>query len=77
MHGPSAAQCGPMVKRAGRSSRGGHTSRPAPRGGRVVTRTSRKGDGSPPPSRDAVAEAPNGRLVVSFVLVGRLDWNKG
>ena len=77
MHGPSTAPRGPTAARAGRSSHGELTWRPAPRVGWVATRRSRTGSGGPETPRDTSVVVANGRLVVSFALVGRLDWNKG
>ena len=77
MHGPSTAPRGPTAARAGRSSHGELTWRPAPRVGWVATRRSRTGSGGPETPRDTSVVVANGRLVVIFSLVGRLDWNKG
>jgi hypothetical protein len=47
VHGPSTVPRRPTATRAGRSSRHVHTSRRAPRHGRVVVRSARVGGGGP------------------------------
>ena len=77
MHGPSAGPRDLTATRAGRSSRRGHTSRRAPRHGRVVTHSARVGGDR---ARDAVSEGRGGakwQMAVTLALMLGSEPNQG